>query len=218
MSRWLLPAALLLLAASPLRAQVGDTSQVPVDSVIVTPETTVEVEPAAGDTVRPMAPRDAMIRSMLVPGWGQAAFGSNFRGGIYFAGWAGNWYMNFRNAVRIHTAEELFDRRRSEIVDSLVAAAPDPDSMRAQIDSFPNVVDTAVRADSTGNDLRKLVRGRKQQRQDWIAWSIFWVLASGVDAYVNAQLSDFPATIDVEPAGYRAVSVGVRLAVPRRRP
>ncbi len=208
---------LLLVTAVPLRAQVGDTTQVPVDSVIVTPKAKVAVE-AAADTVRPMAPRDAMIRSMIVPGWGQAAFGSYFRGGIYFAGWAGNWYMDFRNVVRVHSAEQRFDRRRTEITDALVASSPNPDSMQAQIDSFPALVDSAVRADSAGNDLRKLVRGRKQQRQDWIAWSIFWLLASGVDAYVNAHLSDFPAAIDVEPAGYRAASLGLRITLPPRRP
>lgn len=217
-------AVALLLALSPVAApaQVTDTTQVPVDSVVVSPEARPTVTAAAADTLLPISPRGAFARSLLVPGWGQSAFGSYFRGGIYFAGWAGNWFMIFRNQVRLDYARDQFDRRARQIEDELIAASPNPDSLRAVLDTVPSVLDQAIRADdgpgASGNELRKLVGSREQQREDWIAWSIFWLLASGVDAYVTAQLADFPADIDVRRNADRTVSLGVQLPFPGKRP
>jgi Family of unknown function (DUF5683) len=223
-----------LAGATPLSAQEPDTARPAVDSVIVAPDVPVTAVPVEGDTTprQPMSPRGAFIRSMILPGWGQAAFDHHFRGGVYFAGWAGNWFMNFRNAVRLDDARSRFELRESQLRDSLIfsppapGAPPNPDSMRAVLDST-NLLDETVRNDTgTGgaDDLRKLVRAREQQREDWIAWTIFWILASGVDGYVTAHLSDFPATIDVDPG--RDGSLTLRVEVPfgpggppgRRRP
>lgn len=200
----------LALTASPAAAQEPpDTTggPVPVDSVVVTP----------------MSPRGAFIRSMILPGWGQSAFGSYFRGGVFFTGWAGNWFMNFRNQVRLDNARDRYGLRRSELRDSLIFSPPaedvppNPDSMRAVLDST-DLLQQTVLADSAGNDLRKLVRARKQQREDWIAWTVFWILASGVDGYVTAHLSDFPATIDVDPGRDGSMTFRVEVPLPRRRP
>jgi hypothetical protein len=167
-----------------------------------------------------LSPGAAMIRSLILPGWGQAEFDSHFRGGVYFAGWAGNWYMIFRNAYRLDEARTRFDLRFDQLESALIAASPNPDSMRAQIDSFPNIMNTAVREDSLGNELRKLVNAREQQQEDWIAWSLFWVLASGIDAFVTAHLHDFPADVDLRPTGGRSVSLTVSVPVwpPSARP
>ena len=67
------------------------------------------------------------------------------------------------------------------------------------------------RLDSTLGDL---VDAREQQREDWIAWSLFWLLASGVDAFVNAHLADFPAAIELEPAQDRSLSVSLQIPLP----
>ncbi len=210
-------ASLAALAAlgAPAAAQEEDTTGVPVDSVIVTPR--VPVEPVAADTTlrMPMSPRGAFIRSMILPGWGQSAFDSHFRGGVFFSGWAANWFMNFKNAVRLDEAESMFDRRRDALRDTLLAI--NPDSM-AEVLATTDLLETTVRADTPADSLRKLVRSREQQREDWIAWTIFWILASGVDGYVTAHLSDFPAEVEIEPN--RDGSVSLRLQVPlgRRRP
>jgi hypothetical protein len=216
-----LPMVVLAVAvfAAPGTAQVTDTSQTPVDTVIVTPGADPVVVDTAVDSVRaPTSPRGAFIRSLILPGWGQEAFDAHVRAGVYFLGWAGNWYMNIRNYSRLGDIRNRYDVVREEIRDSLIAELPDS----LQDDGIDDVtLDQAVRADTTsggGNELRKLVRARVQQREDWIAWSIFWLLASGVDAYVTAHLSDFPAAIDVRPNRDRSVSVRLEVPLPRRRP
>jgi hypothetical protein len=223
--RALLWAAVTLCAGAPVaaHAQITDTTQVPVDSVIVTPGARPVISAATPDSaLAPMTPRGAFIRSMVVPGWGQAAFDRPVRGGVYFAGWAANWFMIFRNQVRLDEARSRFDQRVEQIEAQLIAESPNPDSLRAVLDSVPSLLEAAVRADEglgdTGNSLRKLVRGREQQREDWIAWSIFWMLASGVDAYVTAHLSDFPADIDIRRNPDRSLSLGLQLPLPRSRP
>jgi hypothetical protein len=211
---------LALAHVTPAGGQEPDTTAPVIDSVVVTPEVAPTVVPANPDTLPepPMSPRGAFIRSMIVPGWGQSAFGADFRGGIYFAGWAGNWFMNFRNFVRLDDARERFDLRSDQVRDSLIVTSTNPDSVRAELEGDPTVLDAAIRADGVGNRMRKLVRAREQQREDWIAWSIFWLLASGVDAYVTAHLSDFPATIDIEPQRDRSVSLRLEVPLPGRRP
>lgn len=204
----------------------------PVDSALVD---SALVDPGPVEPVRPVTPAPtaqqsdsgprrptplgAMVRSFVLPGWGQAAFDAHFRGGIYFSGWVGNWYMNFRNAYRLGSARDRFRLRTDQVEAELIASSGNPDSMRAQIDSFPSILTTAVRADSLGNDLRKLVDAREQQREDWIAWSVFWLLASGIDAYVNAHLADFPADIELRPGqgGELSLQVGIPWPGQRRR-
>lgn len=214
-----LPALAAALLPVPLLAQVPDSIGVPVDSVVITPAVPVVAAPVDGDLAlrEPLSPRSAFIRSMILPGWGQAEFGSYVRGGVFFAGWAGNWFMNFKNVVRLNEARNRFDLRAGELRDSLVTTSSNPDSMRTVVE-ITDLLDTTVRADSAGNDLRKLVRGREQQREDWIAFTIFWILASGVDGYVTAHLADFPATIDVDTAMDGGVSLRLEVPLGRRRP
>lgn len=216
-------ALLLVTFPGPGVAQVGDTARVPVDSVVVTPEARPVIVDAAPDTATvPLSPRGAFIRSMVIPGWGQAAFDSHGRGSIYFAGWAANWFMIFRNQVRLDAARGRLDQRVDQIEAALIAASPNPDSLRAVMDTVPAILEAAIASDdgpgNTGVRLRGLVRSREQQREDWIAWSIFWILASGIDGYVTAHLADFPTDIDIRRNADRSVSVGIHLAVPRRRP
>ena len=204
--------AVLLTLPAPAVCQVVDTTGTPVDSVIVTPEADVAVGTAA-DTLDEwtVSPGGAFLRSLVIPGWGQAEFDAYFRGGIYFAGWAANWFMNFRNYTRLEDARSRFDLRESQIADSLIAAG-------VPADSVPFLLPGAVEADAAGADLGQLVRAREQQREDWIAWSIFWVLASGVDAFVTAHLADFPAAIDLQPGAENGMSVRVEVPLPGRRP
>lgn len=209
--RLTLLAAALLAGPAALPAQDPDTTAVPVDSVIIEPTVPLEAVPLVPDTTLPMTPRGAFIRSMILPGWGQAAFDSHFRGGVFFAGWAANWFMNFKNAVRLYEAKNVYGLRKRELRDSLIVVSENPDSMAAALDTT-GVPAEVIFADESANTLRKLVRARSEQREDWIAWSIFWILASGVDGYVTAHLADFPATILVDPGADGGVSL--RLEVP----
>jgi hypothetical protein len=218
----LLILALLGAGVSALRGQVVDTVITHIDTVVVAPEAVAGVGEAP-EMVMPMSPRGAFIRSMVIPGWGQSAFGAYTRGGIYFAGWTGNWFMNFKNHVRLNEARNRLDLRTAQVRDSLIfsppepGAPPNPDSMRAVLDTT-NLLLATVRQDPIGSDLQGLVSSREQQREDWIAWSLFWILASGIDAYVTAHLADFPATIELEPNLDRSVSVRIDVPLPRRRP
>jgi hypothetical protein len=218
MLRRILPVVALLVAgAGALGAQVPDTVITHIDTVIVAPSAVAAVGVAA-DTVRRFpSPGGAFIRSLVIPGWGQSEFGAYVRGGVYFSGWTANWFMNFKNQVRVREARNRLDLRTDQIRAALIADAPDPDSMRAVLDTT-NVLQEAVRADAIGADLRELIRSREQQREDWIAWSVFWLLASGIDAFVTAHLADFPAAIDLEANPDRSVSLRVDVPLPRRQP
>jgi hypothetical protein len=150
----------------------------------------------------PHVRRGAFLRSIVIPGWGQAAFGAYTRGGIYFSGWTGNWFMNFKNQVRLDRGPQpagpphRADPRRSDR--RAPRRTPTP---CARSWTPPTSSRATVRPTPSASDLQDLVRSREQQREDWIAWSLFWLLASGVDAFVTAHLSDFPAAIDLEPQG-----------------
>jgi hypothetical protein len=176
-------------------------------------------EPVSGDTVveqpTPISPGGAFLRSVLLPGWGQAHFDAYVRGGIYFSGWVGNSFMNFKNQVRLREARNRLDLRTMQVRETLIAGAADPDSMRAVLDTTQALA-LAVRDDAIGSHLHDLVRSREQQREDWIAWSLFWLLASGIDAFVTAHLADFPAAIDMEPHVDGSLSIGVHVPWPRR--
>jgi hypothetical protein len=213
----LLGLALGLASAGALVAQEPDTAgavEVPLPAAPV-------VQPGAGiaseEPARPLSPRGAFIRSLIIPGWGQSAFGAYTRGGVYFSGWAANWFMNFKTQTRLHEARDRLDLRTAQIREELIAAAPDPDSMRLALETT-NLLFQAVRDDPIGSDLQGLVGSREQQREDWIAWSLFWILASGIDAYVTAHLADFPGEIHVEPQPDGRVSFSLAVPIPRRRP
>jgi hypothetical protein len=78
-------------------------------------------------------------------------------------------------------------------------------------------IQKALDADADLEDLRNLKEARRQQREDWTAVSVFLVLLSGVDAYVSAQLRDFPAPLSIEaqPLGNGRVELSVGLTLPR---
>jgi hypothetical protein len=85
--------------------------------------------------------------------------------------------------------------------DRLVEQGVPTDSLDARIDADPSV-----------RSIRGLVSAREEQREDWIALGLFWVLISGIDAYVTAQLADFPASIGAATDG-RGVDVFVSVPV-----
>lgn len=174
---------------------------------------------ATADSVPPPRPGNAFLRSVLLPGWGQATYDAYFRGGVYYAGWAGAWFMNIKNAAKLGEARELRAVRQRQVVDSLQVVAATDTMIAAILADTARAAELAeiIAADSAVNELRKLVDSRKQQRQDWIALTIFWTLASGIDAFVTAHLSDFPATVGITPEPGGGASLRVEVPFPRRR-
>lgn len=49
------------------------------------------------------------------------------------------------------------------------------------------------------NQIDPLVRDRRNQREDWLTLSIFWLFFSGADAFVAAHLQDFDVTVNAIP-------------------
>jgi hypothetical protein len=166
-------------------------------------------------TQRLIAPRTALFRSLLIPGWGQASVGAYKRGGIFFAAQTASWYMLLKTLGRLGDAQEIEKRRVAFVSDTLRARMAidtvlanqlqDPARFQARVDGAATVV-----------DIRKLIDSRKQQRQDWVTYTLFFTFASGVDAYIAAQLADFPATIEARPTTTGGMQVHFNVPLQRK--
>ena len=114
--------AALLSAGSAIRlfAQVPDTTPPPPPPPLVT--TGALVVPT--DTTHRIRPMGAFLRSLLVPGWGQAATGRHVTGAL-FATWEGVSAMmalkaqSELNYLR-ETRSSLIDAKRQEVQDWIV--------------------------------------------------------------------------------------------------
>lgn len=172
--------------------------------------------PAALDTTyeAPSA-RAALIKSLIVPGWGQFSVGAHVRGAIYLTIGATSWAMLGKTIHKLGAAKDRAGARESFVTDSLRSAMlVDPDLAEELADSvaFAN----RVAGDSLLVDNRLLVDARRQQRQDWIAYTLFFTFLNGLDAYVAAHLTDFPGELDVGRRADGSISIGVTLAAGRR--
>jgi len=168
------------------------------------------------------APRNAFIKSLLVPGLGHFSIGSEKRGLFYLALQGSSYYMLVKTLGTLADAkdrESHFVGIAADSVEAVMAAGfhwrpwanpairslEDPDLFDAALGGHPDV----ARA-------RKLVNARKQQRQDWITYTIFFTFISAVDAYVAAHLKEFPADVTAVPAADGGLSLRVDLPLPAR--
>jgi len=164
--RWLI---VLALAASPLVAQNPPPAPRTAQPDTVTRDTSAR-RPTRGDSVRPVppvTPGGAFLRSVLIPGWGQARLHRNVTGGLFLLWegvcatmvWKAEWQLNYA-------------RERG-----------------------------------------KFVKSHTQEREDWIVLLVFNHLLAGAEAYVSANLFDFPAALKIQtlPGGRTGVGVSVPL-------
>ena len=161
---------------------------------------------AAQATLPPLSisPRGALIRAMLVPGWGHAAIGSYTRGGFYFALEATTAYTFLRTRARLSDARERAALRERVILARLAdEGITDPTTIESRLD-----------ADQTLQGLQDLVSSREGQQEDLIAWGIFLVFLTGADAYVSAHLSRFPTPIEMEASALPDGRAEVLLRIP----
>jgi hypothetical protein len=184
----------------------------------------VAADTIPADTTAPgISPRGAMLRSFLVPGWGQSAMGSYRRGGIFFAIRGGAGYMLFKTIGRLNEARDIEARGvrlAKDSLDALIAmdsvmaarrwhvlrddrGLSDPVVYDMAVDSFPGVAGA-----------RALVRAREQQKQDWVTTFIVTALLDGIDAYVNAHFARFPVSIDTRPEPGGGASFRLTVPVP----
>jgi Family of unknown function (DUF5683) len=152
------------------------------------------------------SPGGAFLRSVLIPGWGQASVGAYHRAGFYFTVEAGSAWMLLKTRRTLDSATKILGRVEADVTAQLVAdGITDPQEIANVLDENEDVADA-----------RGLTEVRAQQREDWIAFGLFMLLISGADAFVASHLADFPDPLEtgfrVTPDG--AIEVGVSLKLP----
>ena len=173
---------LLLLLAGPAAAQEVATDTVPKD-------TTVR---------RSHVPRNAFLKALVLPGWGHFSIGSEKRGIFYVALEGSSWFMLVKTLRKLSDAKNTEGEFRQLARDSLDALMAVDSAARVRL-QIPGAYDAAVAANPNVVGAGNLVTARKQQRQDWITYTLFFTFFSAADAYVTAQLKAFPADITVKP-------------------
>ena len=176
-------------------------------------------QPPARDTtsvVRRIKPRTAFIRSLILPGWGQFSVHANTRGAIFLGLQGTSWFMLVKTLNKLSDAQKSADKFYNIAADSLRAHMAKDTAIAIKYNT-PLKFDAQVKTDSAYISANSLANSRKQQRQDWITYTLFTTLASGVDAYVAAQLADFPATISAQPRPEGGMQFRVTVPV-RKRP
>jgi hypothetical protein len=212
-----LAALLLLLGAGlPVKGQRIQGQLVPPDS-------------AADSADSLISPRSAFIRSLVVPGWGQASVDSYGRGGFFFALQSASYYMLFRTHHRLSSARDIQIREVRlaadsihEVIDAVTspeACAADPAACEAahRLRGNPTAFQTAVDSSTNVARMGGLVESRQDQMQDWVTYTLFFTLMGGVDAYVNRHLIDAPVDIFSNVGRNGRHEFGVRLWTGRQR-
>jgi len=201
------------IAFSPASAAAQDPPPPPPPDTLV----------ARGDTIRLdstlVSPRSAMIRSWLIPGWGQASARAYFRGGVFVAAQGASWYMLIKTMARLAEARAIERARVTWVSDSLRGVIfSDPDGAGEELmDPTSLAFQEAIDENERVIGARALVDSRSQQRQDWITGTLFLTLLSGVDAFVAAHLAEAPASLEASVLPGGGVQLGVRVPIGRTR-
>lgn len=154
-----------------------------------------------------ISPRGALVRAMVLPGWGHAAIGSYTRGAFYFAFESLTAYTFLRTRARLSDAHERAAFRESFLRAGLASSGvTDPAAIAAALDG-----------DDVLQGLEALSASRENQQEDLLAFGIFMVFLTGADAFVSAHLARFPAPIDVQvaPSATGGLEAAVRVPLPR---
>ena len=147
--------------------------------------------------------RGAFIRSLLIPGWGQSAAGSPGRGAFYFGIEGASLWMLLKtfntldNANVQLTTVKTATRKKLQFTNGLSGADLD----QAVLDN--SVVKTAA----------ELVEDRSQQREDWMAVSLFFLFFGAADAFVTAHLENFPAPLETKISTSTEMGVGLHFSL-----
>ena len=205
-------AALLLTTAGPAAAQdVRPSEPIPLDTLQfgLAPADTVPVlaprfrgGPAQAELAAvpdedrlPRNPRNAAIRSFLLPGWGQWYTGHPIRGigfALAEAGFAWLGYRQQREALDLQ--DELQAAREAFFADPPPDLPEDPDLAEEVFDRTIEAVTIRAELDNA-----------EGYREDFYAYAGLAVIFSAMDAYVAAQLD--PLDVSAEPSGRVRASV-----------
>jgi hypothetical protein len=188
-------------------------------AVLALPAAAQEVRPTVPDTTAPrlrLKPSTALLRSIVLPGWGQFSLGERVRGTVYLAGHGANAFMLTKTLLKLADARSERDDYRDAARADIELEARTDTALARRLRDNPLLLEQMV--DSTGAVVgaESLVQSREQQREDWITLAAFWMLASGADAFVAAHLSDFPGDVAAEPRPGGGLLL--RWTLPVRRP
>ncbi len=176
----------------------------PVSAQEVTGEAAAQDSVAVPDSLSPRtSPAGAFLRGSLIPGWGHAASGSLTRGAFYFGIEAAAGWMVFKTWRKLGVAREQVALWEEKVTARLMSEGiTELEDIEAQLEQHEEVA-----------RLRELVDARTEQREDWVAVTVFFLLISGVDAFVSAHLQNFPEPLTVEGDPGGTVSVTIRVPV-----
>jgi hypothetical protein len=171
-ARALLVAA--LAAAPALPAQIADSARVgPTGTPALD---TLPAVLAQASPKPPISPKNALIRSLIVPGWGQASLDRGTAGAIFVTIEVMSVAMLQESKSQLHAAQ------------------------RAQKDSVWDPANSVY----LPNPLAAVIGPRKQAVEDWTILIIFNHLISAADAFVAAHLWNVPIEIHGSPASKQA--------------
>lgn len=159
--------------------------------------------------------RNAFARALIFPGWGHFSIGANRRGLVFVALEGTSWFMLTKTIVKLNQAKKrntVFEATARDSLNRLIAG----DTVIARKLADTVAYNAAVAANPAVFDGRALIGSRKNQRQDWITYTLFFTMASAVDAYVAANLRNFPVEISALPRPDGAVDVGFSMNVGRK--
>ena len=157
-------------------------------------EAQVNLDPEAADSVEAVlstgrpSPGGAFLRSILVPGWGQAASGAYGEAAFYLLAQAGNVWMAYKTNALLDTA-----RRRQQLLENAMTAELLRNGVEAE------ALEQQLAEDERIEDIRLLTNARSEQMEDWVALLVFFTFFGGAHAFVSAHLADFPVPLTVEP-------------------
>lgn len=200
--------AFLVLAALPLATVPahGQNPVLPPDTMLI------------ADTIpyEPPSPRAAFIRAALVPGLGHFYMGEYTRGAVYFSIQSASWFMLIKTIRRLDDVAERDDLLTALAEDSVRGAMWRDPALNKHLRDDPDAFEEALLTYPGLQTARSLAGARRQQRQDWVTYTLFFTFAAAVDAYVTAHLKDFPGEITLQPSGSERLDLGVHLPFGRR--
>ena len=178
----------LISLTVPIDAQQRDTVRVPpparVDTIppdsVVTPRSSIISTTADPDPSRPISPGGAFLQSLLLPGRGQLTLGKKNAARFYIAVEALGIGMTVHSMRRLREAKRLVG-----------------DSTAVEWEVDPVSGDSIPIRFEPGRFTPERVNARRTHVEDWVALIIFNHLLSAADAYVAANLWDFPARVSL---------------------
>jgi hypothetical protein len=147
------------------------------------------IDPRIKDTLAPpISAKRAFFYSALIPGLGQSRLDRGRAGALFYTTEIVSIVMAIKAADDLRFA-------KAHAADSVILTYKFNADGTIQRDSLGNPIgDTFARNRYGGN----LVRARRTHLEDWYALIIFNHLIAGAEAFVSAQLWDFPARVKLE--------------------